>query len=152
MSGHRRRAFSLLEVIFAMSILLGSIAVLGELSSIGTRNARTACDLTMAELLCETKLNEIVARSESPEPADEVPFEDHPEWLYSVSVEEVPVAQPGLLTVRVTVTQDVSENKRPLSFMLVRWIRGRSTPSAAAAESATPEPFAFPPPASRRGY
>lgn len=151
MSG-RRKAFSLLEVIFAMSILLGSIAVLGELSRIGTRNARTAQDLTMAELLCESKLNEIVAGIEPLEAADEVPFEDQPEWLYSVAVEEVPLQQPGLMSVRVTVAQDVPENRRPVSYTLARWIRGQLNSSSDADETTTSEPFAFPPPANPGGF
>ena len=61
MSPARRSGFSLLEVIMATAILLGCLIVLGDLAAVGRRHARDAEDLTTAQWLCQTKLNEILA-------------------------------------------------------------------------------------------
>jgi prepilin-type N-terminal cleavage/methylation domain-containing protein len=62
-SGRRRRnaGLSLLEVILAIAILGGCIAVIGELVRLGARQAEEARELTTAQLLCESKLEEIAA-------------------------------------------------------------------------------------------
>ena len=56
----RRAGFSLLEVILAMAILAGAIAVLGEAGRLALRNAGYARDMAQAQLLCESKMAEIV--------------------------------------------------------------------------------------------
>jgi prepilin-type N-terminal cleavage/methylation domain-containing protein len=129
-----RRGFSLVEVILSLAILTGAIAVLGEAARLAIRNARIARDITQAQLLCESKLAEITAGILEPDPVDGVPFErDHAEaglsgtagddeiaWLYSIDVEQVD--DEGLMAVRVTVAQDLPEEKAPVRFELVRWI------------------------------
>ncbi len=45
----------------ATSILLACLIVLGELASVGRRHARDAEQLTAAQLLCRSRLNEILA-------------------------------------------------------------------------------------------
>ncbi len=57
----RRRGFSLLEVLLATGILIGSSIVLMELATIGMQHAASARDRSHAQLICQTKLNEIVA-------------------------------------------------------------------------------------------
>ena len=68
------RGFSLLEVILALGILVGAMAVLGELARHGLDSARIARDSAMAQLLCESKLSEITAGLIRPEPVSNVPF------------------------------------------------------------------------------
>ena len=113
-------AFSLLEVVLALAILVGALAVLGELVSLGTRNAQRARDLTQAQLLCESKLAEITSGISPAEPVQRATFEYDPEWLYSIEFEQA--GQEGLVAVRVTVVQDLPAEKRPAEFSLVRWI------------------------------
>ena len=122
-----RRAFSLLEVILALAILTGAIAVLGEIARLGLRNAQVARDKTLAQLLCESTLAEITAGITPPDPvqgAGLVMPEDladgPPKWLYSI--ERADVDEDGLVAVRVTVAQNPQVTKRPVSFALVRWI------------------------------
>ena len=123
--GMTRRGLSLLEVILAVAILAGAIAALGEVTRQALESARIARDSTYAELLCESKLSEIVAGIELPDPVDGVPCEEvlepgQPLWLYSIRLE--PTAQVGAVAVYVTVYQDVPSQKRSLSCTLVRWM------------------------------
>jgi len=133
--------FTLLEVILALAILAGAIAVLGELSRQGMENARIARDLTHAQLLCESKMAELVAGLEVPESQQAVPLEtvadpSEPDWLYSVELN--PLEVDGLVELRVTVSKDLPPEKRPVEYSLVRWIvdpQIESSEGAATAES-----------------
>jgi general secretion pathway protein I len=120
-----RKAFSLLEVILALGILLGAIAVLGELARIGVRNAEIARDRSRAELLCEGIMAEIVSGAAPAEPVVGAPIElanepGSPPWLYSVETQEIDPS--GLMAVRVTVSQDLPPGVRPVEVSLARWM------------------------------
>lgn len=119
---HRRdrNGFSLLEVLLATSILVGAIAVLGELTRLGNRNARSARDEITAQLSCETKLNRLVAGIEPLDELTDRPLLDRPGWVYSIA--SLPLQQPGLKLVEVTVRQDLPVERRPIEFRLSRWI------------------------------
>lgn len=128
-----REGFSLLEIILALAILAGAIAVLGEVSRIGLENAGIARDLSHAQLLCESKLAEILAGYEPPETQQSVPFEtavdsSESDWLYSVEV--TPMEEEGLLKVRVTVSKNLPAEKQPAEFSLVQWMVDPATESA----------------------
>jgi type II secretion system protein I len=122
----RRHGLSLLEVMLALAILGGAIAVIGELMRFGMRNAESARDLSTAQVFCEAKINEITAGLLLPQSVGSTPIEEMASlgadatWLYSVEVQEVD--QQGLISVRVTVTQDSSVKMRPVSFSLVCWM------------------------------
>jgi type II secretory pathway pseudopilin PulG len=145
-----RAGFSLLEVVLALTILVGAIAVLGELVRLGTTNAGNARDLTQAQLLCESKMAEISAGLLVPEVVQGAPCEYDPEWLYSIDIQ--PTDMPGLVALRVTVFQDLPLNQRPAEFSLVRWMQdpllelpsgvptddGTSTSGASPASSGAP--------------
>ena len=55
-----RQGFSLIEVILATAILLGSVVVLSELAGIGRRQANRAERHTEAQQLCELTLHEML--------------------------------------------------------------------------------------------
>lgn len=121
-----RRALSLLEVMLALAILGGAVAVIGELTRSAARDAEEARALTTAQLLCEAKINELVARLLPAQAVFDVPIEgletvDSPgAWSYSMIVE--PVGQSGLLSVSVTVAQAAESVPRPVQFTLTRWM------------------------------
>ena len=117
--GPTRRAFTLLEVILASGLLLGCVIVLAELASLGRQNANAAEDLTTAELLCQNRLNEILVGAVPLELVDSQPLEED-DWQYSVALE--PIAQPGLVALRVTVARQASSSRAAREFSLVRWI------------------------------
>jgi hypothetical protein len=127
----QRRAFSLLEVVLSMAILVGAIAVTGELVRLGTMSAASARDLTQAQLICESKMAEIVAGIMLPDAVSNAPYELDPaqEWLYSV--ETATVDTPGLVLLRVTVTQNLPAHQRPVEFSLTRLIQDPNVALAA---------------------
>jgi general secretion pathway protein I len=138
-----RGGFSLLEVILAIAILAGTIAILGELISLGVRNARAARDMTQAELLAESKMAEVAAGIMATEAVQGAPCESDPDnWLYSIAVD--PTEVEGLMSVTVTVTQNLPPEQRPAEFSLVRWMRDpvaieTAEANAAAATASTEE-------------
>ena len=141
--GLPRPGFSLLEVILALAILTGAIAVLGEVARLGMRNAQIARDKTQAQLLCESVLAEITAgitpaesvQGASLETVDQA-ADQPPEWLYSI--DRADVDEDGLVAVRVTVTQDPRQKKRPVKCSLVRWILDDALETSTEAEPQEP--------------
>jgi prepilin-type N-terminal cleavage/methylation domain-containing protein len=128
-----RCGFTLLEVMLAMSILVGALAVMGEYGRLGLRNAKTARDLTRAELLCESVMSQITAGILSTDsvqnqsivdPVTSLPISDQNDdsigWVYSVETQTVD--EDGLISVTVTVQQDLSSGVQPVSYSLVRWM------------------------------
>ena len=122
-----KRGFSLLEVILALAILCGTLAVLGEMARYGMRDAEVARDLTQGQLLCEAKLAEITCGYTPAEPVERAQFESLDAldvrglpWLYSIRVE--PAEEEGMLVVRVTVEQDIPAQQQPVVYSIDRWI------------------------------
>lgn len=114
-----KRGLTLLEVILAIAILGGALAVVGELVRLASRNATYAREMTTAQLLCEAKLEELASGAVLPEASGPTVCETDPEWLYTVAVDRPD--QSGLLQVKVTCEQAI-ENPNKLSFSLVRWM------------------------------
>ncbi len=125
----RKPAFTLLEVILALAILAGAIAVLGEVMSVAGRNASDAQAEAQAQLLASSVMDEMLAgmtelanQSRQPLEADSaIP------WVYSVQLDETTLA--GLTSVEVLVEQDVEKQFRPVKFRLIRWIAEESDSS-----------------------
>lgn len=69
-----RCGFSLMEVILATAMLMGSVVVLARLVNMGRTQAVRAAEYAEAHQLCEATLNEIVLGLRSAEPADAVPL------------------------------------------------------------------------------
>jgi len=129
----RRPGFTLLEVLLALAILVGSLATIGVLVDQGFKNAHRTTAISKAQLYCESKLAEISAGVVLPAPVSAAPLDVDPEWSYSV--EATPDAvDPALLSVRVTVTELVAPPLRPVEFSLVRWV---TDPSATSTEATT---------------
>jgi prepilin-type N-terminal cleavage/methylation domain-containing protein len=143
------RGFTLLEVMLALAILAGALAVLGELGRSGMRSAKSARDSTRAQLLAESIMNDIIAGIISPaEPVQDSPVpdpvqgtatgivsdDDIARWVYSIDPETID--QDGLLEVAVTVKQDLPDAQRPASFTLVRWV---PDPGVGSTDTSMPE-------------
>ena len=121
--------FSLLEVILAMAVFAGAIAVLGEVASIALRNAEYTKDMSRAQALCESTLDQIIAGYLPPDPVSGTPIESSDSemdsgaagWVYSIEQQAVD-DETGLISLRVTVARDLPPEKRPVSFALSRWM------------------------------
>lgn len=134
MTDHRRRSgFTLLEVLLALAILVGSLATIGVLIEQGLRSAHRAAAVSKAQLYCESKLAEITAGVLLPAPVAAAPLDIDPEWTYTVVVTPDSI-DPALLSVRVTVTELIAPPTRPTEFSLVRWV---TDPQATTTESAS---------------
>lgn len=133
---HARGGFSLMEVMLATSIVLGSSIVLVELASIGRRQASTAYNLNIAQLLCQAKLDEIVAGVSTIKTGEEQELEDQPGWLYTV--ETMPMRRQHLVAIKVTVLQEPQEYKKSVQFTLIRWLPDDSLDSTSTTSADGP--------------
>lgn len=116
----RRQGLSLLEVILAIAILGGALAVIGELVRLGSLAAGRAENLSKAQLIADTRMAELSAGALPLQSVSEAPCDEDPDWIYSVNVGEA--GRIGLLNVEVVVQQEPTKYVRPLSIKLTRWI------------------------------
>ncbi len=123
----RRRGLSLIEVIIAMGILVGTTAILAQLISIGEKQATKSVEMTEAQNICHNKMAELMSGL-SPLTAikDEPAAIDSP-WNYSVQIE--PVGFRDLYSLTVSVSQqhnalaDSAGDSKPVGpvYHLTRW-------------------------------
>ena len=117
---NRSRGLSLLEVILAITILGGSLVLVGELIRIGFRSAAEAKLQSEAQIHCDAKMAEIAAGVLPLESSGGNSIEEDPSWVYAVEIENAD--QIGLLRVRVTVEQSPDVSSYPASFSVIRLI------------------------------
>ena len=126
MKRKRQRGFSLMEILLATSILLACLIVLGQLAVVGRKHAEDAAVLTTSQLICQTKLNEILIGAAPVASAEAQPVEGMPGWVYSIEVE--PLERFDLVALRVTVSQEASDSsslsteRSGKQFTLTRWM------------------------------
>jgi type II secretion system protein I len=113
-----RCAFTLLEVILALAIFGGAVAVLGELVRAGLRNADEARDMNRGVPMAESIMARILAGEMTASAVTDTPCDDQPQWLYSVSVDAT--EQTSMLKVTVTVRPDRPAALHPKAFSLSR--------------------------------
>jgi hypothetical protein len=140
--GHRQ-GFSLLEVLLATSILIGSTIVLLELVTIGNRHASSARDLTKSQMICQTELNEILAGAAPVEAVRPTPLDLDPQWIYWVELQ--PTEQIGFVAVEVGAAYEPVPHKQSSRFTLVRWMPDpRATSAPGEKPAGSPPAFAQP--------
>ena len=117
-TGRRPRyGITLLEVLIALAIFLGALAVIGQIVSTGSQAAVSAQLKAESVRRCETILAEVLSGS-IPLQTASGSFEDDPEWSWTVSV------QDGLATDLLTIEASVSRNGNSASeYSLTRWVR-----------------------------
>ena len=109
------------EVVISLGLFIGALAALSQLSSNGMNAAVQSRLLTHAVLRCESKLNEIAAAVEPMQPINDLPFEDDPNWNWSLQSESGPHAD--LLLVTVTVKYRNQNDIASTSFSMSRLMR-----------------------------
>ena len=124
-----RSGFSLLEILLALAILGGSLAILSQIAETGTDAAREARALSMARILCQAKLSEVLLNSTLGQTPTTVvnatadPFDSQAtaEFLYTIEV--VPAPLDGLLAIRVSVQVGNPDGGTALAtYQLTRWM------------------------------
>ncbi|MGV3486486.1 MAG: prepilin-type N-terminal cleavage/methylation domain-containing protein [Planctomycetaceae bacterium] len=122
----KRRGFSLLEILLALAILGGSLAVLSQIIGTGADSASSARDLSLARLICQAKLAETLVSGITPVPVPSTPVASPDSssttpFFYAVDV--APSTLDGMLAIRVSVqAQDPDGGPALASFSLTRWI------------------------------
>ena len=132
--GASRAGISLFEVVLALSIFLGAIAALSQLTSNGMRTAISARLQTQAVLRCESKLAEIVAAIEPLEDVTDQPFQDDENWTWSLASAAGP--HGDLLNVTVSVKFDGGNQQASTGYAISRLIRDPIVFEEAAAAEA----------------
>ncbi|TWU41903.1 prepilin-type N-terminal cleavage/methylation domain-containing protein [Novipirellula artificiosorum] len=121
-----KRGFSLLEILLALAILGGSLAVLSTISDTGIDAAMESRDLAVARILCQTKLSEMLLQDVSPQSVPSTPIASTDSGSltpFAYSVEVLPAPMDGLLVVRVTVEANPSESgAASVTYALTRWM------------------------------
>jgi type II secretion system protein I len=121
----KRQGFTLLEMILSLAILAGAMAAIGELVRMGSVRSSQAVELTRAELLAESVMEEIVAGARPSDPVSMAPYEQEfdangePMWLYSIETEST--AEQGMFAIRVTVGRN-DPSGGGAEYSLVRWM------------------------------
>lgn len=152
----RRRlpsGFSLIEVIVAMAICMLGLAAVLQMSNLSQRFARKATETIDLQILCQNRVNELLAGLLPLENASDQPCSENEQFVYSIDVdlqEQLPLAlvvvtvQPakdgsGTQTGRSTDVAERVTRKRELrerQFTLRRWIATRDQKEM----EQTPEP------------
>ena len=143
----RRAGFSLLEMLLATAILLGSVIVLAELAGIGNHHVDDIEGLSSAQLICQSALNEMLSGAAPVQSFEKRAVDEYPGWM--VSAEVASVRQQGVASLRVTAWYedpepigDEIEPRRRFPFTLVRWTRDPYSPSPGGVESGA-QPFSL---------
>lgn len=100
---NQRRAFSLLEVIIATAILAASTVMLMSMFSTGDRHTSRADERTVAQMLCQSKLDELLADPSQIIPIQADTIRQYPGWIWSLDVQ--PTAIDGFVKLTVAVTR-----------------------------------------------
>jgi len=137
MKREKRYGLTLLEILIAIVIFGGVVAILGEVGRNALRSAAFARDSTQAELICESLMGELLAGIIPLEVQTDTPLEndfpDYPDtnaissnirgeplWYYSIDIYST--GEDGLLEVVVTVRQNRPNEPRPVTCRLLRWM------------------------------
>lgn len=116
-----RKGLSLLEVVIALAIFMGSIAAIGQLVSTGVRGAVQARLQSQAVLRAESKMAEVVAGITPLHGGSGGVFAEDPSWAWSV--QSISGAHEGLYVVDVTTTHHSATTAGNQSYTLRRLVR-----------------------------
>ncbi len=117
-----RDAFTLIEVVLALAILAGALAILGEIMSSADRSASDAQAETRAQQLASSLMDKILCGAIESTDQARAPMEveDSVPWVYSVTIS--PTTIQGISSIELLVEQDLEQKFDPVKFRLVRWV------------------------------
>lgn len=130
-----RRGVSLLEVLLALAIFLMAFAALSQLSRTGMNAAVRSRLQTNAIIRCESRLAELAAGIEPLENASDQPFQDDPNWRWSLQIGAGP--HPDLLLLNVSTRYVGQNDYASTGYSMSRLIRDPAVWDEAADSSST---------------
>lgn len=123
---------TLLEVVLAMTIFVGSLAVLSQLTWNGSRAAVQGRLQTQALLRAEATLAELAVGAIPLQASTAQAFPDDERWSWSVNLGQT--QYPELIAVEVTVSHSGGSSLGNISQSLTRWMRDPAIFEAALLE------------------
>jgi type II secretion system protein I len=105
-----RAGFSLLEVIVAMAIFLMSIAVIGEIVTMGGERALDVEQQSEAMMLCQAKMAEVVAGAQPLSSVSDQSFDETSDYTWSLDASQNDIT--NLWNVNVTVKRERSDGTK----------------------------------------
>ena len=119
-----RTGLSLLEVVLALAILGIAVGILAQSMQLSSDNATRSQMQAQAQLMCESKMSEVVAGAIQIQPQDWMPISGivgTGQWYYSIQT--MAAAQPNMIGVVVSVTDNISNpTSSSNNYQLVRWV------------------------------
>jgi len=115
------RGISLFEVVLALAIFLGAITVITQILRTGSRAAMLAQLESEATLICEQRMNEVVAGVQPLQNANKVPLDGKSGWTWSLTIQEAGI--PNLLQLEVLVEHTSQNAVGNVSCSMARFLR-----------------------------
>jgi Tfp pilus assembly protein PilV len=120
-----RNGNSLLEVLIATSILLVSIAAIGNHISVGVQAGLRVQLESEASWHCQTILQEAIAAPRRLSTSVPLAIPNHKDWLYQVDIKDDPTLNLDLITVTVWKP---GKHEKIARMQLAQFISNRSIP------------------------
>ena len=116
---------TLLEVLTALTIFLLAMVVFGDMILANAKAANAIQRQNLATRLCQSKLHEVAVGLVPLSSADDTPFDDEPDYTWSLDAESG--SFDGLWNVTVTVKRNQTDNGEPIQVTLTQMILDPST-------------------------
>lgn len=113
-----REAFTLLEIIVSLLILMLGMAALAHLTNLATHESRRAESLSQAQIAVQTRLNEMLASRTKIESSTGNSLTGQPDWTLDITV--IPEPKAGLSRWVFEAKQHDSNGNTVERFELVR--------------------------------
>ncbi|MCA9088985.1 MAG: hypothetical protein KDA90_10180 [Planctomycetaceae bacterium] len=130
-----RHGISLLEIVLALGIFLGTFAVISQIINTGARAAMQAQAENEATLRAERILNEVLAGALPFASAGPVPFDDDARWTWAVDITSGP--HPDLQQIQVSASRQRKDGVTDMTIALTRYTRDPQLYLDAAATATT---------------
>lgn len=116
-----RRGITLFEVMLALAIFLGAFAAIGQVIDLGRQASVEGQLENEAVLRAQTKLAEVIAGVEPMTALQAQPFEDDPNWTWSLTMGDAP--HVDVLGLTITVEHNRPNGTVDAAFVLTRFVR-----------------------------
>jgi Tfp pilus assembly protein PilV len=137
MPSRQRLGLSLLEVLTALAIFLGAFVVIGQLITMSGERALEVQQQSRAAQLCQSKLAEVLVGSVPLTQQGDTPFEEDPDWHWSLDVDTQSITNLSTVTVKVNRQRsDGTKVECVLNQMVLNPSQRGSTIDIAAAAAA----------------